>query len=105
MNIIVSRFELYPVNPAPTCVVVGFTVTHNGCSLYKESLVNLADADGKTQAEVAQLAWTPVAAEVEAWCAQCACETIVGKPFVPLLPPISEGPAPPPADPDPHTVA
>jgi len=85
MNIVVSRYDLYPISPAPTCVVVGFRVTHNECSMYKESIVTLEDANGKSQIEVAQLAWAAVVTEIEAWCQQCCIQTIVGKPFVPFV--------------------
>jgi hypothetical protein len=57
MQVKIAKFNLYPKDE-PTSYAVGFSVElDNGRSFYRDTTVSLEDATGKTDSEIAQLAY------------------------------------------------
>lgn len=80
-TITVVRYEFYPPEQ-PTGVCVGFAIECQGRNLYKDTIVPLADIQGKSSEEVAAAAWPVVRPIVEEWVAGIeARPAVLGAPF------------------------
>jgi len=65
MQVKIVKFKLYPEDD-PTGYVVGLSVElDNGRSFYRDSLVNLKDSKGKTDEEIAQIAYADLKKGIE----------------------------------------
>ena len=86
INIVISRYELYP-NEAPMAMVVGFNITcHcNGRKMYIDTQVPLTNiTQSTTDEEVASLAWENVKNNVKTWCDEVTSKSaILNTVFVP----------------------
>ena len=83
--ITVTRYELYPKDE-PTCYVVGFVVScpSGQKTMYRDTQVPLDQAQGKTEQEIAQIAYTAVQESVDAWvCTEMTKPRILGTQFTP----------------------
>ena len=65
-SIRITRFELYPTTE-PKGYVVGFTAEYYMSTRYFETLVDLAETTGKTDEEIAAIAWTSLQLQYETW--------------------------------------
>ena len=84
MQVVVARFELYPAEE-PTGYCVGFQVTtRNGRSFYRDTVVPLADAAGKSDEEIAALAWQALKESIEAEVQRLESKPpLLGRPWTP----------------------
>jgi len=83
-DIKVVRYDLYP-EEEPTCYCVGFSVTCNNQTMYRDTQVPLEDASGKTETEVAQLAYASLRDSIDTWAASASEKSgLLGQTFVPL---------------------
>lgn len=83
-DIKVVRFELYPAEQ-PTCYCVGFSETYRNRTKYGDCQVPLSDASGKTDDEIAQLAWENIKESFQFWRDSVAnVAPILGSAFTPL---------------------
>ena len=79
----ISRFELYPA-VEPRGYVVGFTAQVNTTSRYFDAMVDLADAQGKTDEEIAGLAWTSLKDQYDMWYAEVSSKSpLLGSAWLP----------------------
>lgn len=82
-SIRITRFELYP-STEPQGYVVGFTCDHHASSRYFDTLVSMADASGKTDEEIAALAWDVLKSQYDAWFCECRCKSpLIGSTWTP----------------------
>jgi len=83
-EVTISRFELYP-REEPDSWVVGFTVTWPGNrTQYVDTTVPLEEARGKSDEEIADLAWERVKSTVETWDRQYSGKSpLVGRRYIP----------------------
>ena len=83
-EVTISRFELYP-REEPDSWVVGFTVTWPGNrTQYVDTTVPLEEARGKSDEEIADLAWERVKSTVETWDRQYSGKSpLVGQRYIP----------------------
>lgn len=68
-TVVVARYELYPAE-MPTSYCVGFTVSANAApsnTVYQDTRVTLADAEGKTSEQITALAWEAVKNSIYSW--------------------------------------
>jgi len=66
MEVKIARFELYPEDD-PTGYAVGFHITlKNGRSFYVDTIVSLENAQGKSDNEIAALAWATLEEIIDA---------------------------------------
>jgi hypothetical protein len=83
--ITITRYELYPKGE-PTCYVVGFVVScpSGQKTMYRDTQVPLDQAQGKTEQEIAQIAYSSLKESVDAWvCTEMAKPKILGSTFIP----------------------
>jgi hypothetical protein len=83
--ITITRYELYPKGE-PTCYVVGFVVScpTGQKTMYRDTQVPLDQAQGKTEQEIAQIAYSSLKESVDAWvCTEMAKPKILGSTFIP----------------------
>lgn len=82
----VARFELYP-KEAPTCYCVGFSVTCNNQTIYRDTQVPLETAaDCGCETEIAQQAYNSLKESLESWIADAQTKSpLIGQTFVPSV--------------------
>jgi hypothetical protein len=83
--ITITRYELYP-KEEPTCYVVGFVVScpTGQKTMYRDTQVPLDQAQGKTEQEIAQIAYSSLKESIDAWvCTQMMKPKILGSQFIP----------------------
>jgi len=80
----VSRFELYP-KEEPTCYCVGFSITCNNQTIYRDTQVPLETAAGcGCETEIAQQAYDSLKDSIDAWVTEAASKPrLIGQVFVP----------------------
>ncbi len=67
--VVVSRYELYPVE-SPTSYCVGFTVSASAApsnTTYQDTRVTLAEAEGKNSSQITALAWDAAKNSIYTW--------------------------------------
>lgn len=84
MEIEISRFDLWP-RRSPRGYQIGFKIkTRNNYEIYKEQLVDLSEAEGRTDEEIVELAWKKIKDKVIERVLLLECKpNIVGKQWIP----------------------
>jgi hypothetical protein len=59
----IARYELYPADE-PICYCVGFAVTVNGRSFYRDTQVPLDQVTGKSEEEIVTLAYDQLQGDI-----------------------------------------
>jgi len=84
-TITITRYEMYP-SEEPTCYCVGFSITcpSGRKTMYRDTQVALTDAQGKTEQEIADMAYTSLKESIDQWvCTEMTKPRILGSQFTP----------------------
>jgi len=84
-TVTVTRYEMYP-SEEPTCYCVGFSITcpSGRKTMYRDTQVALTDAQGKTEQEIADMAYTSLKESIDQWvCTEMTKPRILGSQFTP----------------------
>jgi len=74
-----AKYELFPIDE-PTCYMVGFTTTCNGREFFRQTAVQLADVEGKSEDQIIHLAANELKHEInEQISILSAKSTLIGK--------------------------
>jgi len=61
----IAKFNLYPADE-PTSMAVGFSFKHKGRQAYQDTTIPLADCEGLTEEQIADLAFEKLRGGIEA---------------------------------------
>lgn len=67
-DVTIARFEHYP-RDEPDSYVIGYTVSckSNGKSIFRDTRIMYADAQGKTDDQIAKMGWSNIKLDIECW--------------------------------------